>query len=389
MHLRHDTSRSEAARRKLLVQGWRFIHHSYAIVAQAHALAFLRRGDVDVRFQHLPFPVEGWKTSRGILDPADEREISSLRAPEAGFAADATLRFAGDFSRPRSGRAFVFDTPECRVLRPGVVRKLKEGAARDASVHILVPSRWAGDAYLRFGIPPERVHVVPHGVDPRVLHPDDARRSATRGRLEIDGRFVFLSVGAMTENKGIDLLLPAFARVARIRVEAWLVLKGADDLYGSRDRLQRSLDALSPTDREAVASRLTYLGDRRSAQEMADLLRAADCYVSPYRAEGFNMPVLEAAACGVPVICTAGGATDDFVEPSFAWGIRARPDQVLTDRGVLGEILQPDVEHLAELMSRAADDPVEARRMGEAGAAHAAQGFTWDRVTARLHDVLF
>jgi glycosyltransferase involved in cell wall biosynthesis len=282
----------------------------------------------------------------------------------------------------------VFDTPEFRALRPGVMRKLRAGAGAADRVHMLVPSRWAAEGYLRFGIAPERVHVVPHGVDPRVLHPDPERRAEARRRLGVDESFVFMSVGAMTDNKGIDLLLRAFARVAQSQADVRLVLKGADDLYASRNSVQRALEALSTADREAAASRIVYLGDRRSARDMADLLRAADVYVSPYLAEGFNLPVLEAAACGVPVICTAGGATDDFTAPSYAWRIRARTEVVRTDMGFVGELLQPDPEHLAELMGEAARERDNAGRMGAAGAAHVARSFTWDRVTELLVSAL-
>jgi glycosyltransferase involved in cell wall biosynthesis len=210
-----------------------------------------------------------------------------------------------------------------------------------------------------------------------------------RQALGVDDGFVFMSVGAMTGNKGIDLLLRAFAKVAGTHPRSRLVLKGADDLYASHARVQRMFDALLRAEREAVAPRIVYLGDRRPAREMADLLRAADVYVAPYLAEGFNLPVLEAAACGVPVICTAGGATDDFVDPSFAWRIRSRPGSVRTDMGFVGEVMEPDVEHLIELMQQAAADPEAARRMGAAGAQHVAREFTWDRVTERLVKEIF
>src|SRR5438128_884358 len=136
---------------KLLVQGWRFIHHSYALVAQAHSVCLLRRGDVELRFQDLPFLKPEWQPSRGILD--------------------------------------VVDTPEYRALRPGVMRKLRAGAAAADRVHMLVPSRWAAEGYLRFGIAPERVHVVPHGVDLRVLHPAPERRTEARRRFGFDEAF--------------------------------------------------------------------------------------------------------------------------------------------------------------------------------------------------------
>ena len=375
--------------RKLLVQGWRFIHHSYAIVAQEHCLALVRRGDIALRFEDLPFPSARWQPSRGILDSDDERVLGALEAPAAGFSPEATLRFGPDFTAPPSGRRFVFDTPEFQVLRPGIVRRLRASPDAGDRVHMLVPSHWAAQAYLRFGIAPDRVHVVPHGVDPRLFRPDAARRSETRARLGLANAFVFMSVGAMTGNKGIDTLLRAFVRIAATSADARLVLKGADDLYASRDLLRAQFDTLPAADRETAAARVVYLGERQSARDIADLLRAADCYVSPYLAEGFNMPVLEAAACGVPVICTAGGATDDFTDPAFAWRIRSRHAQVRTEGGLVGFAMQPDAEHLVELMLRALDDRQRAHEMGAAGAAQVARDFTWDRVTDRLVEVLF
>ena len=47
-------------------------------------------------------------------------------------------------------------------------------------------------------------------------------------------------------------------------------------------------------------------------------MACADVYVSPYKAEGFNLPVLESMALGVPVIVTSGGPTDDFTNSKFA-----------------------------------------------------------------------
>ena len=374
---------------KLLVQGWRLIHHSYALVAQAHCLSLLRRGDVDLCFEDLPYHKPSWQATSGVLDAADEAIMSALRGPGASFAPDATLRFMPDFAAPRSGRKFIFDTPEFRVLRPGLTQGMRSAADVHDSVDVITPSRWTAETYRRFGFPEVRIHVVPHGVDPLIFRPDEARRVAMRNELGIDDRFVFLNVGAMTGNKGIDVLLRAFARTLETTSDAWLVLKGADDLYDSHELLRRTLARLPASDRQAIAGRLIYMGERRPAQWMADLLRAADFYVAPYLAEGFNLPVLEAAACGVPIICTAGGPTDDFTEPSFAWRIRSQLAGVRLRRGQIGECLKPDEEHLMELMRQAVRERSRAREIGTAGAAHVARDYTWDRVTERLFGVLF
>jgi glycosyltransferase involved in cell wall biosynthesis len=149
------------------------------------------------------------------------------------------------------------------------------------------------------------------------------------------------------------------------------------------------LDDLSARARETVAARLIYNGGTYSARMMADLLRAADSYVSPYRAEGFNLPVLEAAACGVPVICTGGGPTDEFTQESFARRIRSRPARMPPEAAEVGDYLEPDLDHLVELMRQALRERDGATRMGAAGAAYVAQNLTWGRVTDRLVEALF
>jgi glycosyltransferase involved in cell wall biosynthesis len=294
-----------------------------------------------------------------------------------------------DFSAPRSGRRFAFGTAEYRVLAEERRSGLRSAAEVPDTVSMVTPSRWSALAYERFGLPRERIHVVPHGIDPAVVRPDAAARSAAREELGLRDAFVYLSVGAMTWNKGVDVLLAAFARIAETEPEARLFLKGADALYPSREMVQSVLDDLSARARETVAARLIYNGGTYSARMMADLLRAADSYVSPYRAEGFNLPVLEAAACGVPVICTGGGPTDEFTQESFARRIRSRPARMPPEAAEVGDYLEPDLDHLVELMRQASRERDGATRMGAAGAAYVAQNLTWGRVTDRLVEALF
>jgi glycosyltransferase involved in cell wall biosynthesis len=318
--------------------------------------------------------------------------LAALRPPEDDFAAQSTFTMRPeepDFSAPRSGRRFSFGTAEYRVLAQEKRSGLASGRAVPDSVSIVAPSRWSALAYERFGLPPERLHVVPHGVDPEILRPDPEARSSTRAALGVQHALVYLSLGAMSPNKGVDVLLKAFARVSETEPEAVFFLKGADALYHSKECVREVLDDLPARARERVAARLIYKGDTYSTRMMADLLRAADVYVSPYRAEGFNLPVLEAAACGVPVICTAGGPTDEFTDESFARRIRSRPARIQVGPTDVGDCLEPDVDHLVELMHEAARERASWRRSGAIGAAYVAENFTWDKVTERLLAVLF
>ncbi|HKE42264.1 MAG TPA: glycosyltransferase family 4 protein [Casimicrobiaceae bacterium] len=383
---------TSSGRRRLIVEGWRFVPHSFAMVAQSHCLSLLSNDRVELRFADLPYYDDAWRRTRGIFSADQETALAALRPPERDFSPDATFTLRPerpDFSAPPAGRRFCFGTAEYRVLKTQNRTGLRSGAEVPESVSVIAPSHWPALAYERFGISRDRIHVVPHGIDPAVFRPDPSTRSATREALGLKDAFIYLSIGAMTWNKGIDVLLAAFARVCEKKRNAVLFLKGTDAIYDSRDFLRRTLSALPEHTRAAAASRMVYDGGTYAVARMADLLRAADVYVSPYRAEGFNMPVLEAVACGVPVICTGGGPTDEFTDEPFARRIRSSPRQIRLAGGDAGDYLEPDVDHLVELMLRAALDPDDTARTGAAGAVHVAEHFTWDRVTDRLVDVLF
>jgi glycosyltransferase involved in cell wall biosynthesis len=382
---------SNTERRRVLIEGWRSIHHSYALVAQSHCLCLLQDDDVDLRFRDLPFYSEAWKQTSGIFAPDQERALAGLAAPDPAFAPEATLTLrpeSPDFGAPRSGRKFAFGTAEYRILTEENRHGLKSAAEVADTVDVVTPSRWTALAFERFGMPAQRIHVVPHGIDPAVLRPDAESRIAVRKSMGLEDHFVYLSVGAMTWNKGLDVLLTAFARVVETEPGARLLLKGADGLYPSRDFVREVLDDLPAKARQAVAERLVYEGRTLSLQGMAHLFRAADCYVSPYRAEGFNMPVLEAMACGVAVLCTAGGPTDEFTEPEFARRIRGIPLRRRLSEKETGDALEPDFEHVIELMRDAARSRDATREAGARAAEYAARKFTWDAVTDELRACL-
>ena len=376
---------------RLLVEGWRFLPHSYALVAQAHCLRLAARPEIELRFADLPFYQPSWKRASGIFSPLEEETLSALPAPEPSFTPDATFTLRPerpDFSTPRSGRRFAFATAEFGVLTPGNVGDLKSASEVPASVDVITPSRWAAVAYERFGFQPGRIHVVPHGIDPSVFRPDPRSRSAIRATLGVGEACLFFSAGAMTWNKGPDVLLAAFARVAERNPDVRLMLKGADALYPSRQLVDEVLSDLPARARARVAQRLIYEGRTVSNKVMAELLCAADCYVSPYRAEGFNMPVLEAMACGVPVLCTAGGPTDDFTDPAFAGRIASRLRKVALDATHTGEALEPDLDHLVALMTETADDRAAACARGGLASKRARERFTWEAVTDVLLEAL-
>ena len=382
--------------RDILVSGWRFIPHSYAVVSQSLCLEFMRRAPgLRLYFEDAPYHNATWQPVAGMFGAEADAALRSIPPLPADRTADAEIRLSFPLDLLRAGRGArttVFGTTETLcVPRVNVAGGLSVvDAQRQNDFMILTCSDWSGRGFVRSGVPAARVAVLPLGFDPEVFRPaTPAQRASMRSELGFaPGDFVFCHAGAMTGYKGLRFLLPAFARLARVRPNARLLLKGMDALYASQKNFEKQFSKLDPQSAQAAASRLRYTGAQLSFADMARIYQAADCYVAPYMAEGFNLPVLEAAACGLPVICTSGGSTDDFVSDEFALRIASelRPLPVEDAPEAMG--LQPDAEHLLHLMLRVVDDAGFRVSAGAAGPKYVAR-YTWARIADRLLPFLF
>lgn len=182
------------------------------------------------------------------------------------------------------------------VLHAVYVRALLRLLRRRAEV-VLTPSRAvAGDLERLAGIAPERIRVVPNGVDAAFWGADlpaDAPSAfaATRGLA----RPYVLNVTNGLPHKGLDVLLAAWREVADLQLV--LAGRGSD---GAAVREQLATAALPE-------GRVHLLGEL-SEEDLRLAYRGAAAVVVASRHEGFGLPVLEAMACGVPVVATEAGA---------------------------------------------------------------------------------
>ncbi len=375
---------------QLVVEGWRTSSHSYALVNQHQLLCLATDPRLSVSHVDVPFYRPHWAQ----LDAGFSQEAKSLLAKFSRpreSRADVIYRISWPL-RVHAGaaqRTFVFGTTEYQCLHEGSLcgpSGTAEGIDRDA-VEIVTPSSWSKAGFVAAGFRAERVHVIAHGVDPAQFRPvHGADRSRLRAALKIPAdAFVFLNVGAVTWNKGIGPLLAAFAKYCRRDSRAILILKGGDSLYGNlMDNALSEAARLNPAVMDsAVMASLRYVPGNLSQVEMARLYQASDAYVSPYRAEGFNLPVLEALACGIAALVTAGGPTDDFCPDELSLRIAASPAS-----GQQGNYLEPDSNSLVQCMEQIAADPEFRARAAVAGPRWIADRYSWARVSSRLADLL-
>jgi glycosyltransferase involved in cell wall biosynthesis len=222
-------------------------------------------------------------------------------------------------------------------------RRMLPRLARQARVLITVSEFSKRELVEVLGAAPERVTVIPEGVDERFSAAADPVAAAARYGLA--GPYV-LALGTVSERKNLAALEPAARALHARGVE--LVLAGSDRAY------LRS----SPV----PIRRLGYVAE----EHLPGLYAGASAFAMPSRYEGFGLPCLEAMACGTPVVAAASGALPETVG----------------DAGLLVEAGDGDA-FAAALTSAACDEDVSAG-LAKAGRRRAA-AFPWSR-TAALTD---
>lgn len=363
----------------LHVAGWSGTSHSIALVNQWQTLALSRRPDVRLSKDDIPPPL----SADEVFSPAEQARLAAIPQLAAGVVPDVEIR-TPFFARPEPTKhpVLAFAVAETRgsTLRKKALQLMSEG--RDGPRVVNTPSKWVRDGLIEQGVPAEEILVVPHGANTAVFRPTQTTRLSVRKHFGLD-RFTFLHVGAMVHVKGMDLLLRAAAVLLQRGLKVQVMLKGQDTIYRAREWLGAIKARLSETERALLEDNCIYFGQSLDMPSMAALYNAADAYVASYRAEGFCLPVLEAAACGLPIIATAGGATDDFTTDDFRWSINSRLTQT-----EYGELLEPDLDHLIELMSRMVTARDFHNRASKAGPRHVAANYTWDHVAGRIVDTV-
>ncbi len=173
----------------------------------------------------------------------------------------------------------------------------RASAARAARV-IAVSRQTAADLETFWGIPAARISVIHNGVASRFAPQPPAGIAALRERNNLPERYL-LYLGTLEPRKNLDRLLRGYARwVAESpdgAANVALVLAGARGWY--YDEIFRTVTALG------LAERVIFPGFV-PASELPTWYAGAAAFVYPSRFEGFGLPVLEAMACGVPVICS-------------------------------------------------------------------------------------
>ena len=212
-----------------------------------------------------------------------------------------------------------------------------------------------------YGAVPERIEVVPPGVDHHIFSPGDQREA--RALLGLGDGPVLLFVGRIQPLKGADVAVRALAALPGDLEPATLLLLGGPSGPQGEAELERLHDLVADL---GLGTRVRFLPPRPHGR-LAAFYRAADVCLVPSRSESFGLVALEAAACGTPVVAAAVG------------GLRT-----LVAHGVSGFLVEGrDPEAYAAYVAKLLGDPAVAADMSVEAATRAGS-YRWSITAARL-----
>lgn len=203
--------------------------------------------------------------------------------------------------------------------------------------------------------------VVPNGLNMNDYMALPPRGSFRQRHPQIADKRIILFLGRLNFKKGLDILVPAFARVLESFSDVHLVIAGPDNEgYGLKVR--------NWLGERSLFDKATFTGMLNGQDKLAAFCDA-EIFVLPSYTENFGISVLEAMACGVPVVLS---------------------DKVNTWREIKGAgaglVISPEPEPLAKAIVTLLNDPVSAKQNGQAGLKLVRENYQWPKIAALLEE---
>jgi glycosyltransferase involved in cell wall biosynthesis len=242
-----------------------------------------------------------------------------------------------------------------RVFFPQAIRT----SAKKADALLAVSESTRQDAIRLLDIPPDRITTTPLGVDPAFCPtPDPIRLENVRRKYHLPEKFI-LYVGLIEPRKNLPLLIRAYKSMLEEGIEQKLVIVGR---YGWM--YDQVLDQISTLE---IGESVHFTG-YVERNDLPFVYNLASVFAYPTLYEGFGLPVLEAMACGVPVVTSAVSSLPEIV----------------AEAGVL--VPPQDEQALCSSVLTVLRDEVLQRRLSEAGAKRAGL-FTWHKTAQATLEV--
>ena len=238
-----------------------------------------------------------------------------------------------------------------------------------------VPSKWQRDCTIAQGYPEDKIKVVPEGVDVNTFYPDD-----TVTHPLTKDKFTFFVAGRWDYRKSIKEIIETFIKTFDKNEPVELVLS-VDNPF-SNDGLKTTEERLKHYGLEDDRIKILHFPPR---EEYIRLLKSCSVFVSCARAEGWNLPLIEAMACGTPSIYSDCSGQLEFAEGN---GIPVRISHELPVSAStynhfndnVGNYYEPDFNNLGEKMLSVYGDYKKYKSFSLVESEQIREDFSWERI---------
>lgn len=314
---------------------------------------------------------------RLFINDGNMEDFKIYPSPEKNFSHDIDLvlnetnhyLFYQNYNRPK----IAYNVWESTLQPEEFFNKLKEYD------ELWVPSKWQKDCSIAQGYNPDKIKVVPEGVDIHTFYPEE-----TTHELTSDGRFKFFLAGRWDYRKSTKEIIEIFLKTFD-KDESVDLIVSIDNMWG------KDMDGFETTE-----ERLAYynLIDPRikiihfpSREDYIKILKSCNVFVSCARSEGWNLPLIEAMACGIPSIYSNCSGQLEFAEGK---GI---PVNIIEEKpadinsyarykmsDLPGNYYEPDFNHLSQQMKFAYEfyDQVKEKSLQESEIIR--RDFSWEKI---------
>ena len=238
-----------------------------------------------------------------------------------------------------------------------------------------VPSKWQKECTIKQGYPKDRIKVVPEGVDINTFYPENVKHPVTS-----DGRFKFVLFGRWDYRKSTKEVIETFLKTFS-REEPIDLIVSIDNPF-SGDGLETTEKRLEHYDISDERVKVLHFPSRK---DYVDILKSCHVFVSCARSEGWNLPLIESMACGIPSIYSDCSGQLEFAEgrgiPVKIAGERPASDSSYNHfNETIGNYYEPDFEDLSVQMRRAYTDYEKLKKKALAESEEIRRDFSWERV---------
>ena len=373
---------------KICIEGWRGINHSYSIINQ-NQLIELSKLPIDLRFRDVSFSDKNWNNNKNAdgFSKDDKRIVNQIQKAKTDEIFDVIYRISYPFNlaKTKSKKHFVQITSE-RNTKLNIINGSPSDLSNRQYLKIITPSIWSKNGLIKTGFDENQIIIIPHGVDNKIfrkISENEFNNLKLKLNIKKDD-FVLTNVSAMTGNKGIHFLIAAYAILKQKLKNLKLILKDQSGLYNIKGQtyikiIQDTKYSKFMTD--DVLKDIIFISDNLDLKTLNQLYNLSNCYVSPYKSEGFNLPPLEAAAAGTPIIVTKGGSTDDYFTSEL--GLQVESNFIETEDK---RFLEPNLDSLIDCITKVYNDT---KNYGQIEGSKTIQNnYSWTKITRKLYEVL-